>query len=138
MNIPNLIKILLPNKNISFYKLKPEQKICIDFANYLREQTLSKEFPYVWFHIPNEFSSYNAVYGLKQGWMGRISGAPDFCFLSKNNNFFIEFKTKTGRQNPSQKIFQEWCTINQINYLMARSCEEGIKIIEDFLANEKT
>ncbi|HVX00723.1 MAG TPA: hypothetical protein VHA52_09870 [Candidatus Babeliaceae bacterium] len=136
INISQLFKILIPSKNISLRTLKAEQKICVEFANYLRERTLKGDFGYIWFHIPNEFSSYNPIYGLKMGWMGRVPGVADFCFVGKDKSFFIEFKTLKGVLSPSQKIFESWCTAHQVNYFIAHSSEEGIKIVEDAL-NEK-
>lgn len=127
----HLSKILIPSKNISSKVLKEEDGICVQFANFLREKSLESgsTFPYVWFHIPNEFSQYNALYGLKQSWMGRIPGAPDFCFIGEENSFFIEFKTAKGKQSPSQKIFQKWCEGNKVDYFLCRSAKEGEDII---------
>lgn len=133
MNISNLLKILLPAKNINFSHIKPEQKLCIDIANHLRKVTIEDNFSYVWFHVPNEFSSYNPVYGLKMGWMGRIAGVADFCFVGKDKSLFLEIKTGKVKQSPSQKIFKEWCDEKQVSYHLAYSFEEAIHIINTFL-----
>lgn len=132
-NITDLFKILIPSKNINYQTLKEEQKICVEVANLLRKLTLEDKFPYIWFHVPNEFSKYNAVYGLKMGWMGRISGVADFCFMGEKHCFFLEIKSQKGKQSSSQKIFEEWCDSKKVSYCLAHSLEEAIHIINSFL-----
>lgn len=105
--------------------------MCIEFANYLRQITLRKDnsFPYVWFHVPNQFGSYKPVFGIKQGWMGRIPGVPDFCFIG-DKSFFIEFKTPKGKTSKEQEIYIEWCKEFGIEVYICRSFEEGKEVID--------
>ena len=132
-------------KNVEFYKalctpsvcfnrLKPEQKICVEFSNYLREQTMQKNFPYIWFHVPNEFyrdsQKKGGLFGNILTAMGRIPGVADYCFIGKNNSFFIEFKTKYGKLSPSQNFFEKWANEKEINYFVCRSASEGIEVVE--------
>lgn len=136
MVITKLLKILRPKKDLHI-RLSEEDMTCFKFANYLRELTLEKNFPYIWFHVPNQIAigskgssknSYRPIFGLKQSWMGRIPGTPDYCFIGKES-FFIEFKSKVGKQSEAQKIFEEWCKSKNIKYYLCRSFEEGKKII---------
>ncbi len=127
-------KALEKNK-ISYRTLKPEQKICVEFTNYLKERTLKGDFPFVWFHVPNEFyrGKVNAGghFGSILDAMGRIAGTADYCFVSEKTSFFIEFKTEKGKLSSGQEFFQRWCNDKGIGYYISRSSKEGIKIIEN-------
>lgn len=124
----DLFKILVPTKKLGALKLKEEDQMCIQFANYLRELTFNTDFPFVWFHVPNQFASQHPIFGLKQSWMGRIAGIPDYIFLGKNS-FGIEFKSSRGKLSSSQEIVREWFENKQINFYIACSFNEAIDII---------
>jgi hypothetical protein len=61
--------------------------------------------------------------------MGKIAGVPDYCFVGEKGSFFIEFKSAKGRLSPNQKIFEEWCRANKVNYFICRSAKEGFAIL---------
>jgi hypothetical protein len=127
-----LYEILCPYKAIDFYSLKPEQKICVEFANQLRKLTYENNLPYIWFHIPNEFiptKRLNYSFDLKQKHMGKISGTPDYALLSPKKSFFIEFKTKRGSQSPNQVIFESWCKEKEILYHLCTSSDEALSLL---------
>ena len=136
-----LATLILPNKAISYAFLKEEQQICVEFANEMRSLTLSGGFPYVWFHIPNEFLPslrVNYSFELKLKHMGKIAGTPDYCFLSERDSFFMEIKIEKRRgksnvQTPNQKIFEEWCAMNNVDYFICYSAQEGINVIKERL-----
>jgi hypothetical protein len=132
----NLAKLLIPYKSLSYSLLKEEQKICVEFANHLRQLTLNGDFPYIWFHIANEFipsQRINFSFDLKQKHMGKITGLPDYCFISAKDSFFIEFKTAKGKQTEHQKLFEEWCKDNDIRYYIFRSANEGIEFLSTII-----
>lgn len=127
-----LMGLLLPSRSIASASLKPEQLMCVEFANTMRQLTLEKKMSYVWFHIPNEFlpsARVNYSFELKMKHMGKISGVPDYCFLSENDSFFIEFKAGKGKHSPNQKMFEEWCTTQEVPYFLCRTAHEGINIV---------
>lgn len=129
-----LMELLLPSKAIAASTLKPEQAICVEFANSMRQLTLEKKLPYIWFHIPNEFlpsARINYSFELKQKHMGKISGVPDYCFLSDRDSFFIEFKAGKVKQSPNQKVFEEWCTAQDVPYFLCRTSKDGIDLVLD-------
>lgn len=135
-----LSKILLPYQGISYGSLKPEQKICVEFVNDMRVMSLEGNLPYVWFHISNEFlpsARKNYSFDLKQKHMGKISGVPDYCFMSPKDCFFIEFKAGKGKLTENQVIFQEWCQKMSVEYFVCRSSEEGVKTVMDRARNIK-
>jgi hypothetical protein len=132
----NLASILIPYKTISYESLKEEQKMCVEFANEMRMLTFGGDFPYVWYHIPNEFlpsARKNFVFDLKQKHMGKISGVPDYCFMSSRDGFFIEFKALKGKKSKNQEVFESWCASTKVDYFLCRSAKDGISLIYDRL-----
>jgi len=131
-----LMELLLPSHGIDSSKLKPEQSICVEFANTLRQLTLENKLSYVWFHIPNEFlpsTRVNYSFERKQKHMGKISGVPDYCFLGANDSFFIEFKAGKGKQTSTQIVFEEWCAAKKVPYFLCRTSKDGINVVMDRL-----
>ena len=132
----NLLSLLVPYKAIGSCTLKPEQSMCVEFANTMRQMTLEGKLPFIWYHIPNEFlpsQRVNYSFELKQKHMGKIAGVPDYCFIGKENGFFIEFKSGKGQQTASQKSFEEWCKMVSVGYHLCRSYAEGIKIVNEYI-----
>lgn len=127
-----LMELMIPYKKITASSLKPEQAICIEFANTMRQLTLENKMPYVWFHVPNEFlpsSRINYSFDLKQKHMGKFSGIPDYCFIGKNDSFFIELKAVKRKQSPNQKVFEEWCIANKVPCFLCFSAKQGTDIV---------
>ncbi len=127
-----LIELLIPSRSIVSTTLKPEQSMCVEFANTMRQLTFEKKLSYIWFHIPNEFlpsARINYSFELKQKHMGKISGVPDYCFMGSNDSFFIEFKAGKGRQSPNQKVFEGWCATQEVPYYLCRTAKEGVDVV---------
>ena len=127
-----LISLLIPPFRSSFNsKIGSETQLCIQFANWLREQSLTNDFPYIWMHVPNEFRAKTKMplFGVMLSWMGKIIGAPDYIFMGMNDSFVIEFKVKKGKQTESQKNFQKWCEKVKVPYYLCFSSEEGQEAI---------
>lgn len=125
----DLLKLLIPKTKLGSLKLGEEDQVCIRFAQYLRELTLQHDFPYVWFHVPNQFAMERPLFGLKQSWMGRIAGIPDYIFLGEHNCFSIEFKSSKGKISSAQQLVQKWFAHKNINFYIAYNFEEAKKII---------
>lgn len=135
----DLISLLLPYKGIVTSMLKPEQAMCIEFANTMRQMTLEGKLPFIWYHIPNEFlpsARRNYSFELKQKHMGKISGVPDYCFLGKEKSFFIEFKASKGNQTPSQRSFEQWCVMVGVEYHLCRSYQDGMSIVMGYIKQD--
>jgi hypothetical protein len=131
-----LCSLIVPPSSITYALLKEEQKICVEFANEMRALTLQGKMPYIWYHIANEFlpsARINYSFQSKQKHMGKISGLPDYCFMSAKDSFFIEFKTIRGKQSENQKLFEEWCAMNKVDYFLCHSAKQGISLINDRL-----
>lgn len=70
---------------------------------------------------------------------GMVAGASDLILLLPNRNhpyLCVEMKTDTGRQSTAQKEWQQ-AVENQAlaRYAVARSVEEFISLITDYLSN---
>lgn len=65
---------------------------------------------------------------------GLRPGKADYEFKTIKDSIahytYLEFKTKTGKQSPNQKLFEESCSANNEKYFLVRSVEEAILILE--------
>lgn len=67
---------------------------------------------------------------------GVTAGVADVQLVYSNRDFkglFIEFKTKTGRQQDTQKRFQSVVEAQGYKYAIVRSEEEFIELIKDYI-----
>lgn len=70
---------------------------------------------------------------------GLVNGVADMLLLKPNSlhgYLCIENKTRTGRQSPEQRLFQEEVEKNGGKYIIVRSLEEFTKNIEAYLNGE--
>lgn len=102
----------------------PEHDIQTDIVNYLR---LSKIFC---FAVPNGgLRNLKTAAFLKKE--GATAGVSDLIILLKNEAVFVEVKTKTGRQSPEQKTFQQAVELLGFRYLIWRSLDDAIKFVRE-------
>lgn len=126
----NWKKILLEKIPI-IKKAKGEDAICLDFCGKLQRLTRQDKFHCVWFHVVNEFAGGSKpLFGAKLKAMGKVAGAPDYIFMHQDGSFFIEFKTKTGKQLANQIAFEYWCLEKGVKYYIARSSDEAFEILK--------
>lgn len=67
---------------------------------------------------------------------GVTAGVADILFLYPNqehHGLCIEFKTKTGRQQPTQKLWQAQIQRNGYRYEIVRSIDDFIKLIKSYI-----
>lgn len=67
---------------------------------------------------------------------GVTAGVADVLFLYPNKDFHglcIEFKTKTGRQQPSQRLFQQKVEAHGYKYIIVRSLEQFIEEVKKYI-----
>lgn len=117
-------------------KQKPEQEICIDFANAVRALVLDGRLRGIWTHVPNEIGWSNnkiaqTIYAVAKA-MGMIVGTSDYLFLAPHGGLALEAKSKTGFQQENQKDFQKWCDDESVPYEIFRSAEEGIALLQKY------
>lgn len=58
-------------------------------------------------------------------------GLPDLLLFANNKLYFIECKAIDGKQSPMQESFQEFCERSNTPYILARSIEDVLKIVEE-------
>ena len=67
---------------------------------------------------------------------GVTAGVADVLFLYPNANYHglcIEFKTKTGRQQQSQKTFQQAVERKGYKYVIIRDIDDFIRLIKSYI-----
>lgn len=70
---------------------------------------------------------------------GMVKGVADLILLVPRNGYgalCLETKTATGKQEPEQKEWQKAAEAAGNKYVVYRSAEEGMQIIEDYLDGE--
>jgi hypothetical protein len=66
---------------------------------------------------------------------GVMAGVADLEILLPNGRcLFIEMKTAKGRQSEAQRGFQKWCDDNGHTYMVCRSLEGFIEVVNNFIA----
>lgn len=114
---------------------KPEQTICMEFANRLRALELEGRLTCIWTHVPNEIGWNRSkvaqmLYASAKA-MGMIVGTSDYLFLARGSSLAMEAKSKTGSQHDGQKDFEIWCGEKGVPYRIFRSAEEGVAILRE-------
>lgn len=127
----NLNNLLSRSKLNSKWKLNPEQRDCIVFADYLRIASKTKTLKGVWLHIPNE-GKRHIIVALIMKAMGMLPGAPDYVFCWEDGSGFIEFKTDDNELNDWQKVYREWVESSGVNYALVRSPDEGLQALREW------
>lgn len=67
---------------------------------------------------------------------GVTAGVADVLFLYPNKDYHglcIEFKTNTGRQQPSQKKFQHAVELQGYKYAIVRSVDDFIELVKTYV-----
>ena len=113
------------------WKLEPEQKLSILFADELRKLTVSGAYKGIWCHAPNE-GKRSQIVGLILKAMGLIPGSPDYWFIWQNGRGCNELKVRGNRQTDQQKNFQIWCEHNGISYAVCYSVEQGLATLTEW------
>jgi hypothetical protein len=108
--------------------LKPEETIQADIVKTLRRANI------LVFSIPNEAAGrINTKAGLskiaKLKATGLLPGAADLVVVLPNKVFFLETKTKKGRQSDNQKAFQSRVEELGYTYAVVRSLDEALTAI---------
>lgn len=78
----------------------------------------------------------NAIEAAKFKQMGVRAGFPDLILLIPNKFYpfcGIELKIKTGRQSESQKAYQKEFESIGAKYVVVRSLDEFIKVVNEYL-----
>jgi hypothetical protein len=109
-------------------------------GNALESQIQSKAFINLWnsrpelrrrvFAINN--NSQNRIKGAINKAMGTVDGVADMAYLIQGSVVWIEWKTQTGTQKPAQKEFQALVQSLGMTYVIVRSEEEFLAVINRY------
>jgi hypothetical protein len=88
------------------------------------------------FAIPNG-QARNALIGKYLKAEGVLAGASDLIVVLNNKVIFVEVKTPTGRQQPTQRDFESKLKELGQDYYIVRSLDEFIKLIEEYKQRER-
>lgn len=107
-----------------------ESTLQIQCVRWFRYQYPSRTL----FSIPN--GGYrNEVTGAIMKAEGALAGVADLFVLHAAHGFnglFIEMKTRSGRQSPSQKAFELKCNLEEYQYSVCHSFDEFQKVVNDY------
>lgn len=109
------------------------QKSCVSWFSLQH-----REYAKLLHHSPNG-GKRNATEAAKFKAMGVRAGFPDLILCIARHGYhglFIELKTDKGRQTENQKYYQ--CVLEEqgYRYIVVRSLEEFINVINDYLGDD--
>lgn len=110
------------------WKIEPEQRLCIEFADILRVETVSNRLNGIWTHVANEGKRHKIVALILKA-MGLISGAYDYWFIKKDGGLIIEFKVKPNGPTENQTYFGLWADSQQVPRYYCYSIEEALALL---------
>jgi hypothetical protein len=111
----------------------PEADLQIQVADLLRIYERQRHF--IWFSTPNELlGSARSEGGLGRmvrfKRMGLRAGVADIVLVCHGHAYFVELKTKTGRQSESQRQFEDDVSIAGGCYTVSHSLDEAIDALK--------
>lgn len=110
-----------------------EHKLQVSMMNWFRLQYPSMHHNL--FAIPNG-GRRDAITGRRLKEEGVLAGVSDLIFLKRNRHYgalLIETKTRKGTQRNSQKEWESKITEDGYKYVVVRSLDEFIKVVNDYL-----
>lgn len=117
--------------------VKPEEKLSIQFADGLREYSLTGKLTAVWHHNPNE-GKRHPITGLIMRAMGMLPGVADYTFTWRGGGGHIELKTAKNTQSDYQKDYEQWCVSNGVPYVVCKTPIEGFDVLKNWGVLDKT
>lgn len=124
-----IIQPIFVSNRYFFYlcKMKKEesqlQRLCVQWFRLSYPNALI-------FAIPNG-GSRNIIEAKNLKAEGVLAGVADLQVIDKNKTFFIEMKTKKGRQQPTQKDFEDKVKSFGFGYFVCRSFDEFQNIVKN-------
>ncbi len=117
-------------------KIKPEERLAIDFATALRAFTIEGKLRCVWTHPANEIAGHQGRlaqmrYALAKA-MGLIPGTADYLFLWKDGAGVLEAKVGKNGQQPNQIDYEAWCMEMGVPYRIFTTVDEGVAILREW------
>lgn len=109
--------------------IEPEQKLCIQFADKMRELTASGAYEGIWLHIPNERKAHVFTMMILRA-MGVITGAWDYIFIGPWGCACLEFKEGSNTLSEYQRYFRFWLRKWDIPHEEVRTVAQAISALK--------
>lgn len=132
MSISEFMKLQSNTKEKTSRHNDEEHRLQCACVNWFRIQY--PKLHYILFAVPNAGKRDPRI-GAYMKAEGLLPGAPDLILLKSNRRYCalcIEMKTKTGRQQASQKKWEMEAKKNDIMYVICRSLEDFKKVITEY------
>ena len=113
-------RTLRRNSSVARLRLKPEEKLTIECADFLR---LTLPRGALVLHVPSEAKRSRAGWAVQQA-MGYINGVPDHLILARGEMFFIEYKTGKNGLTAAQIDFGIWAEDQGYRFAVVRSLDQ--------------
>ena len=126
-----LLNLLLRGKMPWGTRVKPEEQLCIQIADYLRAESITGCLRGVWGHVANEGKRHIKVACVMKA-MGLIPGTPDYFFIWNGGGGVIEIKVGKGRLSPNQVDYTAWCNHENVHHAVCRSLQEVIATLVEW------
>lgn len=127
-----LLNLMIPSWKEPRITLKPEDRICREFAATLIQATLEGRLRCCWTHIANENANNKSpVFGMKLRMLGKIPGVSDYLFFNGQGSWAIEVKEpKRGKLSPNQHLFKQWCDLYKVPYHVITEAQGGMDLLK--------
>lgn len=101
-----------------------EHQIQCGIVKYLRTNGITV------FAVPNG-GQRNLITAVRLKNEGALSGVADLIILEKGTCLFVEVKTLKGRQQESQKVFEEEVKKHGMKYVIWRDIEDAVDYVKN-------
>lgn len=112
------------------FKINPEERICIEFADDMRQMTVDGVYKGIWSHCPNEGKRHQITAQIMKA-MGMIPGGTDYFFMWSGgcNHGVLEFKVpgKKIAEDSNQDFYRLWCERAGVPHAVVHSAAEGVE-----------
>lgn len=105
---------------------KEEHYLQLQIVEYLKYNKI------LVFAVPNG-GSRNALEGANLKKEGVLAGVSDLIIILKNRVVFVEIKTQKGKQQESQKLFENQIKKHNLEYYIWRNLEEAVEFVKNNL-----
>ncbi len=101
-----------------------EHQIQCGIVRYLRMNGITV------FAVPNG-GQRNLITATRLKAEGALAGVADMVILEKGTCLFVEVKTAKGRQQESQKVFEEKVKSHGMRYVIWRDVEDAVEYVKN-------
>lgn len=129
-----LVRVLNYVRLSARVKIQPEDRMCCEFAGYLRAASFDGRLRGIWFHPAQELchGHRTGVRAAISRAMGMHVGVSDFVFMASDASLALEAKHGRNGLTQGQDDFRAWCESQGVPHRTFRTVEEGFSILAQF------